>query len=324
MPTYDFISKTITEANVKSIIKTAGYNPSDYIYEPRISRDGYTATGEVVMSVTRLEQAAKKLGIRVEIYSANVALAENGASSSLRSASADLEAGTLYQVNISMSSETVQALIKHNYNLYGFKAVQSSIGGGAPLVWFKTQDFSVETVIEWEKQYEAYTSKDVIIPNGRIRSSFSASINLGQTLLVEAGGIGQVVNGGQPQAISIQNNTSVSFTCGISQRQEGVASPICAFPLFGNNLDVIAPIEKVLFMFSTTPVNTGTVIEQAYGPGILIDMTSDNQRYVEYDINQGWSWGGYSWAQQVPPSSNLVPLLIEQTAKVFRRAALGS
>jgi len=89
------------------------------------------------------------------------------------------------------------------------------------------------------------------------------------------------------------------------------ATPLCAFPLFGNNMDVIIPIEKVLLMFSTTPVNTGTVIEQSYGSGLLIDLTAENHRSVGYDINKGWSWGGYSWAQSVPPSAELVPLLIE-------------
>lgn len=233
--------------------------------------------------------------------------------------------GTDYKVNITMTPDTVQALLNAGFNLYGFKAVQATNQGGAPLVWFKTDVFSVDTEISWVKEYEAYTSRSEIISNGQITASFSTDITLGQTLNVESGGVGSVVNGGPATAISIFNTTSTQFTCGISEEVEGQAKPLCAFPLFGNNLDVIAPIEKVLLLFSTNPVNTGTVIMQAYGPGVLIDLTSSNERNVSYDINQGWSWGGFSWAQQVAANANLVPLLIETsgTSQVaFQRRSL--
>jgi hypothetical protein len=74
---------------------------------------------------------------------------------------------------------------------------------------------------------------------------------------------------------------------------------------------VIAPIEKILLMFSTKPLNTGAVVEQAYSSSIMVDLTANNTRDVSYDINKGWSWDGGSWAQQVPAQTNLVPLLIE-------------
>jgi hypothetical protein len=312
MHVYDFISKTITEPDVERIIATAGYNPVDYRYEERVGHDGFVARGEEPMSLTRLRSAAKELKIKVEITSPPEALAGPAGSGALVvPASQALAAGTPYQVAISMSTATVSALVNGNYLLYGFKAVQAAQGGGAPLVWFNTGTYSASTVVSWQELYQAYTSNSAIIPNGQIVASFAADIDLGQTLQVQAGGIGTVVNGGPDVAISVLNQTSTPFTCGISQVQAGVATPLCAFPLYGNGLDVIAPIEKVLLMFSSLPVNTGTVVFQAYSQGILIDLTADNQRSVAFDINTGWSWGGFSWAQIVPPSSNLVPLLIE-------------
>ncbi len=216
-----------------------------------------------------------------------------------------------YSVSINMTSDTVTKLYGGNYKLYGFKAVQSAIGGGAPLVWFATDTYSNTTVIDWQGNYQAYTSNSPIIANGQIVAGFAADINLGQILNVAAGGIGTVVGGGPATAISILNTTSTPFTCGISEMTSGTTNPLCAFPLYGNQMDVVAPIEQVLLMFSTTSYKPGTVIEQAYSSGIFINLTGAQQRAVSYDINEGWSWGGYAWAQQIPSNSNLVPLLIE-------------
>lgn len=301
---YDFIKKTVTELQVKSIIKKAGYNPEDFTYHERVDKDGYLVEGNKVMSLTSLRNAAKALNIKnIEIVSGPVLGSAADAAS---------DAGTPYQVTINLDSTTVGDLVTGNYQLYGFKAVQTTQGGGAPLVWFSTDQFMAETVVSWEEQYQAYTSLSQIITNGQIQASSPYDITLDQTLNVAANGVGNVTEGGTTGAISIFNTTSQQFTCGISEVQDGTALPMCAFPLYGHGLDVIAPIEKVLLMFSTLPVKTGTVIEQAYSQGILIDLTGNNEQTVSFDINEGWSWGGYSWAQAIPASANLVPLLIEQ------------
>jgi hypothetical protein len=225
--------------------------------------------------------------------------------------------GTTYEIDITMSADTVKKLHSGNYNLYGYKAVQAKQSGGSPVVWFTLpeSDYLTSTTIKWSVQYQAYFSNSTIIPNGNVAASFPQDIGLGQTLQVVDPGIGQLMNGGTPDTISILNTTDAEYTCGIAQQPtNGPANPICAFPLYGQQLDVIAPIEKVLLAFSTVPVNTGTVVEQAYGPGVLIDLTSDNQRAVTFGIDGGWSWGGYGWATSVAANESLVPLLIENLA----------
>lgn len=170
------------------------------------------------------------------------------------------------------------------------------------------------------EQYQAYTSSSGIVPNGQIRVGFSADIDVGQILEVGLGGGGPVVRGGQSTAISILNTTKTQFTCGISAKQNGNFSPFCAFPLYGENLQTIVPVEKVLLLFSTRELIAGTVIGHNFafvsvlaadGPGILVAVAEDINRDVSYDINQGWSWGGFSWAQPVAANQDLVPLLIE-------------
>lgn len=215
-----------------------------------------------------------------------------------------------YQVVINLSPATVQDLNNGNYSLYGFKAVQASGGGGAPLVWMQTQNYANNNAIMWEEQYQAYVSNSQIVPNAMVVPMFSEAILPGQTLQVQQGGFGTVVQGGPSSGISILNQSSMQYACGLSQAVGNSPSPCCAFPLYGNMMSVIAPLNKVLFMFSTIPVQVGTVIFQALSPAILIDLTGANERNVSYDINNGWSWGGASWAENVPSNSDLVPLLI--------------
>jgi len=217
-----------------------------------------------------------------------------------------------YQITIQMSQETVQALLANGYSLYGMKAVQGSGLQGAPLIWYSTQSYSLVTTIAWQDQYQAYISTSEIIPGAQILAVFTADISLGQTFVVQPNYNGYVMPGGTPNAISIQNTAPQPCTSGLMQLVNGGGfAPTTAFSLYGQMAGVIGPLPKVLLMFGTYPVNVGTVVEQAYGAGILIDLSGNNNVTVSFDINQGWSWDGGSWAQSVPPSSNLIPLLIQ-------------
>ncbi len=316
--TYDFISKSITELQVKNIITKAGYEPTGYSYVPRVDGDGFLVTGNAAMALAPLRNAAKALEIKkVEITS--------GAGADNVSAGLAAAADSAYQVNLSLSLATVQALQQGGYNLYGFKAVQSTMKGGAPLVWFSIPAASLLTTnnIEWTVQYQAYISNTFpVAPNTNVVASAAVDISLGQQWNVEPGGGNNVTTAGPAIAISINNTTTTPFTCGVSMEQNGVFNPLCAFPLYGGGLDIIAPIEKVVLIFSTLPVNTGTVIEQAFSPGIFIDLTTDNQRSVAFDINLGWSWGGGSWGQQIPANSDLIPFLVEPPSSKLLASAL--
>lgn len=314
MDTYFFerIAGGLTVNKVKAIIIQAGYNADDYTYS-QIDNDNVSAKGTVSMNNTRLENAARALGIK------GVTVTSTSECDDLpvvvsRTASNPLGA-TSYGITIEMSQDTVSALSNGNYSLYGFKAVQSSVGGGAPLVWFQSNSFGLSTDVDWQIQYEAYTSRSEIIPGGQIKGLSSYEIDLGQQLTITTPqGSGSVGSGDTPLGIEIYNETTTQVTCGISEVVGGTAEPLCAFPLYGTGLDAIVPIQKVMLTFATKQVNTGTVIEKAYSQSILVDLTSANQRKVNFDINEGWSWGGFSWAQTVAANSKVGPLLIEDNS----------
>lgn len=226
-----------------------------------------------------------------------------------------------YQINISMSQDTVEKLSDNGFYLYGFKAVNSIPKNSAPLVWFTHSQYSLNNALTWTEQYAAYTSNSAIVPGGKIVSSATYPMNLGQTLNVTgASGTGNVTTNGTSGAITITNQTTNPFTTGISQQNPmGESTSMCAFPLFGYNTDVIAPIEKVALMFAKQKVNTGTVIYQAFSQGIFIDLTSDPEREVSYDMNQGWSWNGQAWAQTIPSNADLVPFLIQSSPSLEKK-----
>ena len=232
------------------------------------------------------------------------------------------DVATTYQISIGMNATTVTALVQSGYILYAMQAVQSTDKAGRPLVWYQTQSYSTSTIVSWTDQYQAYTSTSPIVTGDVIVVGFSADIEPEQTMEVSAGGIGAVVSGGMASAISILNLTTTQYACGISSFVGGKASPSCTFPLYGNTLQAITPLQQVMLAFSTQSADNGTVIGStgvtsqaltaeayllsAYGQGIMIDMAGahNNARTVNYDINLGWSWGGYSWAQTVPAGTD--------------------
>lgn len=228
---------------------------------------------------------------------------------------------TQYQVTISMSTQTVQALVQNGFTLYGFKAVQAT-GRGLPTVWLATQQVAQNVLVSWTDNYQAYVSQSAVIPGGQIYASSAYDIDLGQTLNINnASGTGAVVQGGPSNAICINNQTTTQFTCGVMQSSGGSSSPLCAFTLFGQNLELIAPLEEVFLMFSTQNANPGTVLQVSYGPGIMINLSSNPQVSVAFDINQGWSAGGAAWAQTYPANTNLVPLLIQPSQQLSAQKA---
>lgn len=217
-----------------------------------------------------------------------------------------------YSITIQMDAQTVNELLSNGFNLYGLQAVKGALNG-VPTVWFQTGNYSLETMITWSDQYEAYTSFSQIIPQGQIVANSAYAISPGQTLEVtSSSGTGNVTTAGTAGAIAILNQTSTQFTCGISAELPGSGfAPVCAFPLFGFNMDVIAPAQQVFLMFSNFLGNAGTVIERSFSEGILIDLSSNASPTVSFDINMGWSAAG-GGSTTYPPNTNLVPLLIQQ------------
>lgn len=221
-----------------------------------------------------------------------------------------------YSITINMSDETVRELGELGFSLYAFKAVQASGSAGKPLVWFVSETYSSSTTLEWEVDYQAYSSFSEIVPKGKVTARANYNINPGETFLIDnPQGVGRVVAEGTPGAITIYNDVERRFTCGISQETGGTFAQICAAPIVNGATNTFIPIEKVLLLFATEEYNTGTVIVQSFGPGVMVDLTGVTSRTVEYSIPKRWTWQG-TWAQAVSSRTDIVPLLVESGDEV--------
>ncbi len=219
-----------------------------------------------------------------------------------------------YEIDIQMSEYTLQALLESAYSLSVFKAVQGPVVGAAPLLWFRTSQLLMTTSVVWQEQYQAYISTDEIISNGVIQAVAATDVSPGQTAQVDTSGAMTTTDEGTASAISILNQANQPWTCGVSQTVEGEANPVCAFPLYGDMIDVITPVERVLLWFSTGSMSPGTVTLKAEAPGLMVDLSGASQRAVQFDVNNGWSWGDEAWAQSVEANADLAPLLIQESS----------
>lgn len=81
MSEYFFHSTKITEKQVKDIIREAKYDPTLYTYKALLDHAGYEVDNGPVMSISRLEKAARDLDIKVAISSGpdqRIAASSNG------------------------------------------------------------------------------------------------------------------------------------------------------------------------------------------------------------------------------------------------------
>lgn len=221
---------------------------------------------------------------------------------------------TNWTVTIAMSPPTLKALERSGYSLFGFLGVRCSDAAAVPLVWYQTRDYLLSTVVTWAPVYQAYLSFSPIGPTAPIVPGASVPIDIGQMLTVGQTGPEQVGAGPSSQGVAFLNRSSRPFTCGLAEPvpPDGTAfNPVCAAPLYGTNGQLFVPAPRLLLLFSTVPVPTGTVLERATGPGLLIDMTGATDRAVTYDINSGWDCGSAVWGRVVAPFAELAPLLVE-------------
>ncbi len=212
---------------------------------------------------------------------------------------------------------TLTKLHNGKYNLYIFKAVQSSAAGGAPLVWqgYRYDEYEDDTTLTWTEIYSGFISKIVIAPDVSFLSTKSISMDFGDMLVVDSSGNIIKNSSGQKTDFEFQDtNTDIDYTCGICQKdRNGKMVPMCAFPLITGATDYITPIEKVGLFFATAPINTGSVKEYSKAnDGIIIDLTNPNiKRSVEFSLKTGWkTTDSIDNGQHFGPNDKLVDILI--------------
>lgn len=234
-----------------------------------------------------------------------------------------MTASSTYKIALSMVPATVEALIDGGYSLCAMFAVQMTNDAARPTIALATQNIAPNILIEWMPDVVAYTSSDPMVPGGLIKPGYQTPIAQGQTFFVTAGGVGDVKAGGPLSKITIANTTATYFTSGFarsfSASEESI--PIYAAPLYGNQTNVAVPLPKILLLFTTADVKPGELMERlvmkflpaaSYSSSLLVTADQAHARELTYDINAGWSWGSYSWAQVLSSDADPSKVLIER------------
>jgi hypothetical protein len=229
-----------------------------------------------------------------------------------------------HTVSISLDQTTIDALCASNYYLYGFIGVKSSDLSGLPSVWWSTQDFFKTLTITWalDKIWVFTSSAKSIEPGDQIQIGNKVPISRDQTFIVNnPGGAGKIKNGSSPSGvIDITNSTKTPYNCGITietPNNQSVDNPIVELPLYGNSMQALVPLAKILLMFSTKKLQLGTLVKTSSGPCIFIDMTSNSKVNVWYDINGGWTWDNQSWASSIAANQDISSVVIKYDSGVL-------
>lgn len=237
-------------------------------------------------------------------------------------------------ISITINSQSVSALNRSGAKLIICKSVGNSDQATFPLLWSVLSPISESMHVSYKSEMQAYTSTAVTIQPGQVvEQNSSALIAPGQIFVVDqnAGGGGQIKNGGQPpSAVNFQNATGVQYTCGLMQAQgSGNLVPYCFAPLFGaGDQETFFPLDKILLGFCTGKAVEGMYLTNLVGlvapaalhmdravarvtKTVLVDLTSSDKRAISFDVNAGWSWGEETWAQTYPATTPLAAILIE-------------
>lgn len=225
-----------------------------------------------------------------------------------------------YSIQITTDQTSLTDLAASGFRLMVFKAVYTTMGGGAPLVWFETTGYSLTNTIGWSTSTQAYTSPttDTTLASGQtVLVGTAYPIAAGQTLQVtSASGTGAVVNNTSGTNIYIDNTTSSEFFCGLCQQLDwqGVAGscvPTFALPLYGGIIDMTTPAEAVLIAFDAEPLTAGTATYQLLSPALLVDFSEADGTALDvtYAIDTNWAANTGACYTQVAAGTDLVPLL---------------
>lgn len=207
-----------------------------------------------------------------------------------------------YTATLSIDQATRTTLQQNGYTLYVFKGINAG-SGATSTVWVTISGNQLydqsSNQISWSEDY--YIGEEsTVIENGAsisgtnpyISSSAIQSIDLGQNYTFP-GSAWTPQSTSQPTetAFTILNTEAAVNNFYVSQKVAGGPTDyIVVKPVLGSGgLGEFTPIETFAMILSTQPYSTGTMITQAFSPGVVITMPGITNATLAYDQASGWS-----------------------------------
>ncbi|AFY41399.1 hypothetical protein [Nostoc sp. PCC 7107] len=208
---------------------------------------------------------------------------------------------TQYTVSLSMDSTTRQYLQNKGYSLYVFKGVDAGKGAQST-VWVSVTGDALynqsKIDISWQENlYIGETTSQLqngVVVSGTnpfVTSDNIQPVSLGNNYIYE--GVQWNPNptqSGQPSAFTIENSPSIVNNFYVSQKVDTDPDYIVVQSITGAGGSAsFIPIETISMVLSTQSINKGTIITQAFSPGLIITLVGITSTNISYDTNKGWN-----------------------------------
>jgi hypothetical protein len=216
---------------------------------------------------------------------------------------------------------------------YGLVAYETSNLSALPLVVWKASPISSSQTVSWEETYKCFVVRldiaDMLsdpVKRTIKDAALSAPIAPGWAATISQDLLFNLTKDGNDEAFTLRTEQAGPLTCGITFGTGGNFQPACALPLLRGIDAIVAPVQRVFLMLSTSNFELGAWVEKSAGDGLLVDMADASKRTVKYDSAAAKSpWPDASdpasiWATSVAPGTDLANLLRgEPAANIPRR-----
>ncbi|QBR70889.1 hypothetical protein CU048_05895 [Beijerinckiaceae bacterium] len=228
-----------------------------------------------------------------------------------------------FNITLYVDQDSIDYLNQNKYYLYGIKFLATQFPA-SPLIWFTDEVLLKSTRLQWNKTYQAFISTQLDYRSGTviiaysskakadvIPSASSEDIKLGQEMIVGDNGALSIQNGQVAQIVIVSKTTNTRYSFGLNQSLDSSPpTPLFIAQILSGESKIMMPItEKVLLTFSQIdpPLQTSTVVDKAFAPGILISLSSaETSREVTYDINgDGWGPINQEWITEITAGDDL-------------------
>jgi hypothetical protein len=211
--------------------------------------------------------------------------------------------------------------------LYAFLGFQTSNSSAVPLVFKAKTQLAQSMSFDWTESYGGFASQTLLSdgvsdPARRtIEPASSAPARLGQALTLSSTFGFDATADGQDGTLTFRNGRLTEATCGLCYG-DGL-TPVCAARLIPGIDLVIAPVQNVFLMLSSSQYDEGSWVGRSQGKGLTVDMTGADARTVTFDTAapDGWRETASVWAQPVPPGTYLAGLLRKVPKRNMSRMA---
>ena len=226
-----------------------------------------------------------------------------------------IASSTGHRIDVAIEPASLSELQKAGVSLYAFIAFETSNATAVPLV-FQALGMMASMSISWTESYQGFVSATTLsagVANPverKIVPATSQPVRLGQALTVAPGSLQLGVTAdGTSGAVTFRSGHSAELTCGLAYGATFAAT--CAASVVDGIDVVIAPLQSIYLMLSSSDFEQGTWVAETAGEGLIVDMAGAASRSVTFDSTADHCWreAAQGWAYPVAPGRDLPGLL---------------